>query len=438
MNVYPVYKESGVDWLGEIPEHWEVKKLKYVGQAVIGLTYKPENVTDEETGTLVFRASNVNGGKLVYKDNVFVQMKIPEHLITKAGDILICVRSGSRHLIGKNALIEEDSAGHSFGAFMTVFRSNVNNFLSHVFKSQLFEVQSGLFNTSTVNQLTQSSLYNFQVAFPPLPEQQAIADFLDRKTTQIDTLIEKKQRQIELLQEQRTALINQAVTKGLDPTVPMKDSGIEWYGKIPEHWQLKRLGWITSLITDIDHKMPSAIEEGIPFLSAKDLLNDGTLNFEVNVKKISEEDFQKLSRKVQPRRNDIIYSRIGARLGKARLVETDVRFLVSYSCCVVRVIEGMALPEYVCFILDSELVLTEAKARTVGIGVPDLGLGEIARFPIPVPPKDEQKQILDYLREQVGKIRLAEEKVATEIGLLQEYRTALISAAVTGKIDVRE
>lgn len=125
-------KDSGVEWLGEIPSHWEVVKLKYIGKAFIGLTYNPENVTDEENGTLVFRASNVQEGKIVFDDNVYVKMEIPERLITKVGDILICVRSGSRDLIGKNALIDEKSAGHTFGAFMTVFRSDINYFLSYV------------------------------------------------------------------------------------------------------------------------------------------------------------------------------------------------------------------------------------------------------------------------------------------------------------------
>jgi len=150
-----------------------------------------------------------------------------------------------------------------------------------------------------------------------------------------------------------------------------KDSGIEWLGKLPEHWELKRLGWITIIITDIDHKMPDSVESGIPFLSAKDLLDDGTLNFGEDVKRISETDFQSLSRKIQPKRNDIIFSRIGT-VGKARLVQTDDRFLVLYSCCVIRVIPDIALPEFVCFVLDSDFVLTEARTRTIGIGVPDL------------------------------------------------------------------
>lgn len=209
-------KDSGVEWLGEIPSGWEVVKLKYIGKAFIGLTYNPENITDEENGTLVFRASNVQDGKIVFDDNVYVRMEIPERLITKVGDILICVRSGSRDLIGKNALIDEKSAGHAFGAFMTVFRSDINYFLSYVFKSQLFKVQSGIFNTSTVNQLTQGNLYDFQVAIPPIGEQEEIIQFLNNELTQIDETVNRISKQIELLQEYRTALISEAVTGKVD------------------------------------------------------------------------------------------------------------------------------------------------------------------------------------------------------------------------------
>jgi type I restriction enzyme S subunit len=216
LNPSAPLKDSGVEWLGEIPSHWEVVKLKYIGKAFIGLTYNPENVTDEENGTLVFRASNVQDEKIVFDDNVYVKMEIPERLITKVGDILICVRSGSRDLIGKNALIDEKSAGHAFGAFMTVFRSDINYFLSYVFKSQLFKVQSGIFNTSTVNQLTQGSLYSFQVAIPPFGEQEEIIQVLNNELAQIDETTNRVATQIELLQEYRTALISEAVTGKID------------------------------------------------------------------------------------------------------------------------------------------------------------------------------------------------------------------------------
>lgn len=228
------------------------------------------------------------------------------------------------------------------------------------------------------------------------------------------------------------------VTKGLDPSVLMKDSGIEWLGEIPNHWSINRLGRLTEEINDINHEMPVAVEQGIPFISAKDLLDDGTLNFEKDIKKISEEDFIRLSKKICPKRNDIIYSRIGACLGKARIVEVDIKFLVSYSCCVIRLRQELAKPIFFKYVLDSELVLSEARLKIQGIGVPDLGLKQISQFTISVPPILEQIEIAEYLNKKMAQIDQQKAKIQEAIERLKEYRTALITNAVTGKIDVRQ
>ncbi|MDH0051355.1 restriction endonuclease subunit S [Comamonas terrigena] len=216
LNPNAPMKDSRVEWLGEVPAHWEVKRLKYLGDAFIGLTYDPQDVTDSESGTLVLRSSNVQGGQIVYDDNVYVGMNIPEKAITREGDILICSRNGSRALIGKNALIDRQSAGVAFGAFMTVFRSPFNSYLRWVLNSQLFEFQSGAFLTSTINQLTVSNLYGFEIPLPPESNRKEISAFLDTATRRIDVLIAEARTAITLLQERRTALISAAVTGQID------------------------------------------------------------------------------------------------------------------------------------------------------------------------------------------------------------------------------
>ena len=210
-------KDSGVEWLGEIPEHWEVKRLKEMGIALTGLTYSPDDVVVEQnSGSLVLRASNISEGKIVLEDNVYIGCAIPERLITRIGDILICSRSGSRGLIGKNAIIESDSSGMTFGAFMTVYRSSHNEYLYYVFNSAIFEFQSGMFVTSTINQLTLGMLNGFSVPLPPDTEQRAIAVFLNRETAKLDALIAKVEEALERLKELRTALISAAVTGRID------------------------------------------------------------------------------------------------------------------------------------------------------------------------------------------------------------------------------
>ena len=216
LNPAAPLKPSGIEWLGDVPAHWDVKRLKYLGEAIIGLTYSPADIVEEGDGTLVLRSSNVQGGEIVFDDNVYVSTPIPDALVTRAGDILICSRNGSRALIGKNATIDERSAGLTFGAFMTIFRSPHSDYIACVLNSPLFEFQSGAFMTSTINQLTVGVLNNFEVPLPPASEREDIAAFLKLETAKFDTLTAEAQRAIDLLQERRTALISAAVTGQID------------------------------------------------------------------------------------------------------------------------------------------------------------------------------------------------------------------------------
>lgn len=209
-------RDSGIPWLGKIPAHWEVKRLKHVGQTIIGLTFDPADIVTEGGGVLVLRASNVKEQKIVFDDNLFVQMDIPEVLRTRVGDILICSRSGSRALIGKNALIEQAAAGMTFGAFMTIFRSPQNQYLFYIFNSPLFDYQAGAFSTSTINQLTVETLNGMEVPLPPASEQKAIVASLRESTSRLDHLVAATSRTIHLLKERRASLIAAAIAGQID------------------------------------------------------------------------------------------------------------------------------------------------------------------------------------------------------------------------------
>lgn len=216
LNPNAPMKDSGVEWLGGIPSHWNMQKLKYVGEAKNGLTYSPDNVTEAGIGTLVLRSSNIQNAQLSFEDNVYVDMKIPERILVRTDDILICSRNGSRRLIGKNALITEDVAGQAFGAFMVVFRSEINTYLYWILNSPLFEYQSGSFLTSTINQLTIGNLHSMEIPIPPKKEQDEIEKYLKTKMIDFDKLISKAEQAIKLMQERRTALISAAVTGKID------------------------------------------------------------------------------------------------------------------------------------------------------------------------------------------------------------------------------
>ncbi|HAT8773714.1 restriction endonuclease subunit S [Legionella pneumophila] len=210
------FKESGIDWLGKIPENWMITKLKFIGKAIIGLTYAPEDIVEEGNGTLVLRSANIQQGEISFKNNVYVNKDIPIKLVTRPGDILICSRNGSRALIGKNALITQETSGHSFGAFTTVFRTKYFEFIYYVMNSELFNYQSGLFLTSTINQLTTGTLNNFEIPLPPKNEQKEIVNHINDKTKPLDSLQKKIKKSIEYLHDIRVSLITEAVTGQLN------------------------------------------------------------------------------------------------------------------------------------------------------------------------------------------------------------------------------
>ena len=280
MNRYEKYKDSGIAWLGEVPEHWNVKRLKFLGDIILGLTYSPENITNEDNGTLVLRSSNIQNGKLVFEDNVFVNSDIPQKMITTEQDILICSRNGSRSLIGKCALIEKYGLNQTFGAFMTVYRTPYRKFVYYALNSEIFKSQLGLFLTSTINQLTTQVLGNFNIAFPPRDEQTAIAHYLDTKLGEIDALIDKQQTLLEKLAERRTAVITHAVTKGLNPAAPMKKSGVEWLGDVPAHWEMKAIKRVVKEHAGNGFPIELQGNNGdVPFLKVSDLnKGDAILN----------------------------------------------------------------------------------------------------------------------------------------------------------------
>lgn len=431
---YPAYKENKIPWLGAIPEGWDVKALRYIGKPIIGLTYSPTDVVGENEGTLVLRASNIQKGKISLHDNVYVSAEIPEKLRIKAGDILVCSRNGSRHLIGKNALIEEDHDDWSFGAFTTVIRSEYGPFLYWVMNSKMFEYQSGRFLTTTINQLTTGVLNTFEIPFPPLEEQTAIADFLDEKTTEIDDLIAKKEELLRLLAEQRTAMITNAVTKGLNPNAPMKPSGVVWFDQVPAHWQVRRLKDVGTLTggAGFPHEFQNVQGEELFFYKVGDLAkSEDGIRLTSAPHTIDRETAAKLRATVIPP-DAILYAKIGAALLLNR------RRITTADCCIDNnmtawiVDPSRVLPLWGCYWMST----VDFGEHTNPGAVPSLSEGYQSVLPIALPPLDEQQSIVDQLVIETKAIDQTTKKTQVAIERLREYRTALITNAVTGKIKV--
>lgn len=205
-------KDSGIEWIGEIPADWEIRRIKSLGTYRNGLTYAPDDLTDESLGTLVLRSSNIKNGKLVFGDNVYVSSIIPNNLMVKKGDILICSRNGSRELIGKNAIVEDEIIA-SFGAFMMIFRTKYPNYIYYILNSDVFKYYLGTFLTATINQLTGKNFGDMEVVFClDIKEQEEIVEYLNKKCSEIDELIAKKTSLLSELESYKKSLIYEYVT----------------------------------------------------------------------------------------------------------------------------------------------------------------------------------------------------------------------------------
>ena len=197
MKKYKAYKPSGVNWIGEVPENWGIKRLRFIGNTKNGLTYNPSDMCDEYEGVLVLRSSNIQDSKLTFDDNVFVK-NVPQQLMVKKGDLIICSRNGSLSLVGKCALVEDDITA-SYGAFMLRYKTTINPKYTYYAITRSIHYYKGLMSTTTVNQLTVEILNNMSIPVPPLPEQTAIAAYLDAKCAKIDNVVAVQQKRIELL-----------------------------------------------------------------------------------------------------------------------------------------------------------------------------------------------------------------------------------------------
>ena len=277
---------------------------------------------------------------------------------------------------------------------------------------------------------------------PPPLEQAAIADFLDAETAKLDTLVTKKRELIEKLKEKRNALISRTVTRGLppeaaraaalNPNPKLKPSGIEWLGEIPDHWEVLQLRrrW---LVLNCKHLTVPFIDDGIPLASIREVQD-----FEVdlsNAKQTTEEDYlEMIEGERKPRLGDIIYSR-NATVGAAALVTTTARFCMGQDVCLIR--SKVQVPKYVLYLFRSAALTEQVESLMIGSTFRRINVGQIKSFWVCVPPKGEQRAIADYLDRETNKIDRMVAKVEEAIERLWEYRTALITAAVTGKIDVR-
>ncbi|WP_166984737.1 restriction endonuclease subunit S [Canibacter zhoujuaniae] len=412
-------------WFGELPEGWSAIRIKRLADINNGLTYSPENLSDH--GTPVLRSNNIRNGKLDKTDLIYVDLDIPDKAKAARGDVLICSANGSKKLIGKSAVIDED--GMAFGAFMMIARPYCNSrYFYYLLNSDLFNYYLPTYLTTTINQLTVSNFGNMIVPFSDdATMQQLIADYLDDKTGEVDGVVGKLRRQVELLERYRRELIAHTVTRGLDPHAPMKDSGIEWLPSVPSHWEVapgKR----------VFIKLQRPVKDGAETVTC---FRDGTVTLRRNrridgfTESLQEIGYQGVEI------GDLVIHEMDAFAGAIGVSDSSGKSTPVYSVCSM---QGEGSPHFFAYLLRymARSGFIESLARGIRQRTVDFRFKTLATLLVAIPPYEEQRQIAAYLDRKTRDIDSAVAGIKRQIELLGDYRKQVINDAVTGKIRVGE
>lgn len=437
---YPAYKDSGVSWLGEVPAHWEVKRLKQLIRGVeSGVSVNAIDVPAVDSEIGVLKTSCVSSGLFDPTENKAV---LPEEYCRVScpvrKDTLIVSRMNTPALVGAAGLVTQDHPDIFLPdrLWQVEFKEIATAFLHYwtqnkTYRSQVEMACSG--TSASMQNLGQDQFGNFWLACPYADEAVAIAEFLDRETAKIDALIAEQEKLIALLAEKRQATISRAVTRGLDPNVPLKDSGVPWLGKVPMHWEVTRLGHLARQIVDGAHFTPTYVDQGVPFLRVTDI-TASVLDLS-EVKRIPEHEHVELSRRCRPEKGDLLLSKNGT-IGMPRVVNWDWDFSIFVSLCLIKLGEKLNA-NFAAYVFLSSAIKIQISEGAKQSTVTNLHLEKIAGFKFPLPPVFEQLEIVNYLNVEIARIDALKVEAEHAITLLKERRAALISAAVTGKIDVR-
>ena len=432
MKGYHEFKDFGVEWLGEIPEHWGIKKLKFI--AIINGYTLPEDTLDE-TEFFYIDIGNVAYGCLIDTPVMYKFKDAPSRarrIIHRGDTILSTVRTYLKAITFIDERFDKQVASTGFAVLspgIGVTEKYLFYLLScHFFVENVCSVSVGVSYPAT----NANDIGGIKVALPPIKEQSRIAEFLDYKIEHIDDLITKKQKLIELLKEERTAIINQAVTKGLDPTAPMRDSGIELLGEIPEQWGVRKIG--RSFRTISSGTTPTAGREefyqngNIPWVLTGDL-NDSILN--QTSKSITELAFSSYSALKKYPIGSLVIAMYGATIGKLSIL--GIEAATNQACCVLAEsnLYNNKFMYYWMFANRENII-----SLGYGGGQPNISQEIIRNLKVPCPSVEEQSRIVEYIDIKCDAIERSLSQIGKEIELISEYKISLINEAVTGKIDV--
>ena len=410
-------RESNVPWLGAIPTHWEVRRLKGVAKIQTG---GKDTLHRKENGEYPF----------------FIRSQTAERIDTWCHDGEAVLTAGDGAVGEIFHYVNGKFDCHQRVYMFYDFSGVQCKFFFHYFRATLrHETDQGTAK-ATVESLRLPMLQNFPIVLPPLKEQAAIVRYLDQADEQIQAYISAKQRLIALLEEQRQAIIHQAVTRGLDPNVKLRPSGVEWLGDVPEHWEIRRLRYL--LKDKLKYGANQAAEYTQPnwprYLRITDFSADGTLK-EDDPRSLPPEIA--LEYLVEP--GDLLFARSGATVGKTFLVPPVNRKMCHAGYLIrARPDQQVADPRFVFAFTQSRAFHDWRSATLITATIENINAEKYAGLRVPTPPRDEQNKIADFLGIVQSRTENNMEAIRHQIGLMEEYRTRLIADVVTGKLDVRK
>ena len=419
---YPKYKDSGVEWLGEIPEHWEVKRLKYSLRLLTEKTDRHEHSVALEnieswSGRLIKTETEYEGDGVAFRKDDILFGKLRPYLAKVYLAESVGEAVGDFHVMRPSSTIDG-----SFAQYQILNRDFIAFVDSSTFGAKM-------------PRASWDFMGNMALLTPLIEEQLSIASFLDRETSRIDTLISEKERLISLLQEYRQALISQSVTKGLDPKVKMKDSGVEWLGEIPEHWEVLKLKYLATICGGgTPSKLKQEFWEGdIPWVSPKDLKGNAIDDTEDHITK---EAVLESSTQIIPSQTVLIVVRSGILQHTIPIAINTVPVALNQDMKAI-LFNELINPLYFLYLVTGLTSLLLLEWRKKGPTVESIESEYLSNAFIPVPPMFEQNSIAATLLEKTSRIDTLISESRRFIDLLTEYRSSLITAAITGKIDIR-
>jgi len=426
---YPRCKDSGVEWIGEIPEGWETVRLKHLTKKIgSGITPRGGAENYLVWGIPLIRSQNVQFEGLSLEGLAHISDEQNKKMINSKAlpnDVLLNITGAS---IGRTCMVPQNMEQSNVNQHVCIIRprrSSLSQFMWRFLSSeagqiQVFEGEDGISREG----LNFERIKNFVITLPPDDDRKRITAYLDSNLTAIVSLISKKQRLIELLKEKRAAIITQAVTKGLDHNAPMKDSGVEWIGEIPKHWRILKTKHVTNQ-RNIKQVNSDKSERYVGLENVESWT--GLL--------LSTTDPESLSGDcLEFRQGDVLFGKLRPYLAKAW--QADFSGLCSGEFIVLEPKKMIGM--YLVYLLRNPNFIDFIDSLTYGVKMPRLSPEQFMNLEVPFPDNNEQEKIASFIREETSKIDFFISKIEKSIELLKEYRSALITAAVTGKIDVRE